>query len=392
MHENYFRQLLENYITGQISKTDQKKFFDLLEQREYQELLEQVLREEWDQNSFEEIIDPNMANLVEYYVLDRINKKNTAPVRVISFFRKYTVAAAVVVLLIVFSAVSIIFVNRHKSENEISRTKQQIKQFDVPPGSIGAILTLNNGNQIVLDSVHTGLIAQQGASRIVKVGDRLSYNSKDTSTDIIYNTISTPKGKQFPNLILADGSKVWLDAGSSIRFPVSFVGNERTVEITGQAWFDVVHNSKMPFKVIAKGTEIVDLGTEFNVTAYNDEPQIKITLLKGSIRIQSKILKPGQQAIIAPNNAMQIVNNSNIDEAIAWKNGFFSFKATDVKGIMRQLSRWYDVDVRYEGVDPTETFSGKIDRNLPLSEVLKILKKTRVHFRIEEGKKLIIQP
>jgi len=192
-------------------------------------------------------------------------------------------------------------------------------------------------------------------------------------------------------ITLSDGTKVWLDAGSSIRFPVAFVGNERKVEITGQVWFDVVHNNKMPFKVVAKGIEITDLGTQFNVNAYDDESETKITLLQGEVKVQNTLMKPGEQARISGNSSLRLVRDVDLEEVTAWKDGYFKFNKADVQTVVRQLSRWYDVDVTYTGAIPKGTFTGKIGRNLTLQEVLDGLAFTNDKFRIE-GHKLIVLP
>lgn len=271
MNEIYFRQLLDSYITGQISGPDQVKLFDLLEQEDCRKVLEQLLREEWQTGNYEEQENPQVASLVEQYVLNKINEQKPAPVRSISFFRRYRITAAAVLVFAIAGTIWLASKDASKNNNAIADTKNQTQKIDIAPGTKGAVLTLDNGKQIILDSARDGLIAEQGNSSIIKKENGLSYESDATANTALYNTITTPKGKQYPNLILADGSKVWLDAGSSIRFPVAFTGKERKVEITGQVWFEVVHNDKMPFKVMAKGVEITDLGTAFNVNAYDDE-------------------------------------------------------------------------------------------------------------------------
>jgi len=397
MNKPYFRQLLEEYILGQTSDSDKKQFFDLLEQEGYRSELEQILQAEWDENAYEEPQNEQLAGLIEQFVLQKIKLEERATPKPLPFFRRYRLAAAAVLLSAIAGITWLYSARNHRI---IPETLDQVAA-DIPSGINGAVLTLDNGRQIVLDSAGNGVLTRQGTTTIVKQGDRLAYTGdhlasasgiQKTPAGVVYNTVTTPRARQFPNLVLADGTKVWLDAGSSIRFPVAFSGKERKVEVTGQVWFDVVHNEKMPFRVMAGGIEISDLGTQFNVNAYSDENDIRITLLQGAIRLGQSILKPGQQARIPADGTMQIIDNVNTADVIAWKNGFFSFRSTDVKGIMRQLSRWYDVDVQYEGVDPKGTFTGKIDRNLTLAQVLKVLESARIHFRIEQNRKLIIMP
>jgi hypothetical protein len=391
--------LFNRYKDGTATGPERKALLEIVQLQELQEALKELIAKETQQvDSGMLVINKEQTQARADELLQKIlaaveEEADVIPMKeyvvkrgpiTIGWWRY--IAAASVILFIAFGTWFIVSKKQAEKKDIAIKTIQ-----DIHPATNGAILTLDNGKQIILDSVHNGLIAQQGNSNIVKRGQELSYQSTGKATAVSYNMITTPKGRQYPNLILSDGSKVWLDAGSSIRFPVSFTGNERKVEITGQVWFDVVHNSRMPFKVVVKGIEINDLGTQFNVNAYDDEEKIKVTLLQGAINIQSRILKPGQQAQ-SENGHLSIVKGVDIDEVMAWKNGFFSFRQTDVKGIMRELSRWYDVEVRYEGINPTETFTGEIDRNLTLSEVLKILEKTRVHFRIEEGRKLVILP
>jgi ferric-dicitrate binding protein FerR (iron transport regulator) len=266
----------------------------------------------------------------------------------------------------------------------------------VAPGGNRAVLTLSDGTQIPLDSAGNGVLAQQGNTRITKLSNgQLAYNGSGTSeSQVLYNTMSTPLGGQY-KLILPDGTTVWLNAGSSISYPTAFSGAERSVSITGEAYFDVAKNEKMPFRVKAGNTTIEVLGTAFNINAYKDEASINTTLLTGAVRVsalqQVQTLKPGQQARVSA-GAMQVVNHVDINEVMAWKKGFFSFTDADLPTVMRQLSRWYNVQVTYEGDIPQRLFTGEIGRDLTLAQVLKGLTKTRIKYRIENGNRIIIQP
>jgi ferric-dicitrate binding protein FerR (iron transport regulator) len=214
------------------------------------------------------------------------------------------------------------------------------------------------------------------------------------SDDIIFNTIETPKGGKF-QIRLPDGSKVWLNAASSIRFPAKFAGSKRKVELRGEAYFEVAHDESKIFEVNARNQTVQVLGTHFNINAYEDEPSVNTTLLEGSVRISdvrtnvSQLLKPGEQSQLS--EQIEIINLKNTNEAVAWKDGYFQFDEADIKTVMRQIERWYDVSVVYEGNLPNYRFAGEIERNLSLLQVLKVLEKTNVHFRLE-GREVIVMP
>lgn len=269
---------------------------------------------------------------------------------------------------------------------------------DVEPGGDKAVLTLGDGSTITLDNAEDGELAAQGNLKVIKLNaGRLAYKKDAANNGAIvpeYNTISTPRGGRY-EVILPDETRVWLNAASSLRFPTAFVGNERVVELSGESYFEVAHRPDQPFKVkFADGAEIKVLGTHFNIQAYKDET-VKATLLEGAIEIskqaRSGIMKPGQQAVIRKEGDMRILSNADTEEAIAWKNGYFQFNRADIATIMRQIERWYDVEVEFRGNIPDKEFVGKVSRNARVSEVLKILELSKIHFMIE-GKKIIVMP
>lgn len=282
-----------------------------------------------------------------------------------------------------------------KPVSEIASTEKPTLLNDVTPGGNKAVLTLSNGAKIVLDSAANGTLAQQGNARISKVNSGLlAYNlSIEKPTEILFNTLSTPRGGQY-KLILPDGTAVWLNAASTITYPTAFKGNERKVSITGEAYFEVTKDKTKPFYVKVNQMEVEVLGTHFNINAYSDEKTINTTLLEGSVKIkkdnQVALLKPGQQAQ-SNGQVIKIVRDVNLNQVMAWKNGFFNFNNADLQLVMRQLGRWYDVEVIYEREIPKIQFMGEIERDLNLSDVLDVLKRTNVHFRIE-GKKIIVLP
>lgn len=261
---------------------------------------------------------------------------------------------------------------------------------DIAPGKQGAVLVLANGQEVVLDSTQNGMVAMQNGARVMLQNGNLSYDAdKHKETAITYNTLRIPKGRQF-QLTLPDGSKVWLNAASSLRYPTVFSGSERKVEITGEAYFDIAPIAKQPFKVnVNNKTEIAVLGTQFNVNAYANENVMKATLLQGSIKVADKILQPGQQAQTTQETI--VVNNIDTAQVTAWKEGLFNFEGAHLQEVMRQLERWYDIEVVYENGVPDTEFSGEMTKGISLNGVLIALEKSGVHFR-REGRKLIVLP
>jgi ferric-dicitrate binding protein FerR (iron transport regulator) len=238
---------------------------------------------------------------------------------------------------------------------------------------------------------------QQGNTKIIKSANgHIAYNKTLTSTSTpIYNTMTTPRGGKY-DLELSDGTRVWLNASSSITYPIAFSGTERRVTVTGEAYFEVAKNKDMPFKINVDGQEEVQvLGTHFNIMAYSDEPLIKTTLLEGSVKIVKNkttgMLKPGQQAQMTTDGKLSVTDDADINAVMAWKNGQTLFVNEDIKTIMRRASRWYDVDIEYQGGVPARLFTGGISRESNLSVLLKVLELNKIHFKAA-GKKLIVTP
>ena len=264
---------------------------------------------------------------------------------------------------------------------------------DLPPGKEGALLTLADGRTIVLDSLAPGAISADSHNRIMLRQGSLDYahwQQANGNASTQYNTMQTPRGRQF-QLTLPDGTRVWLNAMSSIRFPVTFPGNSREVTITGEAYLEVEKDAARPFIVHSNGIVTEVLGTAFNVNAYGDEDATRITLINGKVVVsdadQRTILKPGTQATC--NNKNILLAEVDADQAIAWKNGIFNFHQTSLQSAMRQIARWYDVEIEYGKDVPAITFAGKIQRSLSLKQILKGLEDEQVHFTIA-GKKLIV--
>jgi transmembrane sensor len=321
---------------------------------------------------------------------------------------KYKYLAAAVTMGAVLTAIAYFWLqNKPATTNNIPVAKAAVN--DVLPGGNKAILKLSDGKTIVLDNAQNGLLAQQGAVQIEKQEGQLVYKHSTSTAEPLYNKLGTPAGGQF-KLKLPDGTWVWLNASSFIMYPTAFTGKERSVSVYGEAYFEVAtlrlrSGQKMPFKVNVltsggesrNGTEVEVLGTHFNINAYNNEALIKTSLLEGKVKIvsnyyngkQTAILKPGQQAQVEVEGKMKVKENASMEEVVAWKNGEFFFQSADIGTLMRQVARWYDIDVSYPNGMPKDRFSGKIGRNVNLSQLLEILKYSEVKFELKE-KTLIV--
>lgn len=321
--------------------------------------------------------------------------------------KSYNIVAAAVVMATMIGAGSYFWIFKKPTAMPSPTGTVQVKPRDLPPGRDAATLTLADGKTIILDSAN-GAISKQGSATVINNNGRVSYanaNGNEGQPAVVYNKVSTARGNQY-QLVLADGSKVWLNSASSLRFPTSFTGNRREVELDGEGYFEITKNAAKPFHVKTRTQDIKVLGTHFNVNAYSDEAAVKTTLLEGSVIVKSEAggqkpeataqnsvtLKPGEQAVLSQANSPFTIHHSpDIDQVIAWKNGWFEFDDTDIKTIMRQISRWYDVDIRYETKTNNEKYGGRISRNLNLSNILKMLENYGVHFRLERKTLYVIR-
>jgi ferric-dicitrate binding protein FerR (iron transport regulator) len=296
-------------------------------------------------------------------------------------------AAAAAIIIVLSGAVCLLI--RRFPTPEIAKTPVH----DVAPGGNKAILTLANGSHIALDSAQKGLLTQQQDAVIEKTADgSIRYAtangiSASPAGAPQYNIISTPRGGQYA-VTLSDGTRVMLNAASSLRYPAVFTGKDRHVELSGEAWFDIARDKQHPFIVTSGDQDIQVLGTQFNLNAYDDEPGIKTTLLTGSVIVsnrsthRSHSLSPGQQSLLTATNLS--ISTADTEEATAWKNGYFMFESKDIASIMRTVARWYDVDVKFDGPQPTDKFNGTVQRLVNVSQVLRKLELTnKVHFNIE---------
>ncbi|OFY38446.1 MAG: hypothetical protein A2X18_02930 [Bacteroidetes bacterium GWF2_40_14] len=328
-------------------------------------------------------------------MLSEILKRTGTEKPVVKFKRSVLlrqVAAAAALILTLGTGGYFIYSNIKTSslaKNEVIDLKP-----DLPPGGNKALLTLSDGSTILLDSAQNGVVASQANTKVLKLDNgRIAYNSiGGDDTETVYNMISTPRGGQY-ELNLPDGSRVMLNASSSIRFPVAFKGAERKVEITGEAYFEVTKDRKMPFIVTVRGMNVEVLGTHFNISAYEEDKSIKTTLLEGSVKVTQGInlalLSPGEQAQLNEDGDITVTKGVNTDEIVAWTNGWFEFNSFNIEEIMLRIGRWYDVDIEYNGQISKETFSGIVSRSSNISQVLMIMEQAGIKFKIE-GKKITV--
>ncbi|WP_121812220.1 FecR family protein [Mucilaginibacter kameinonensis] len=344
-------------------------------------------------HELEEIKQDTFSNLQTYIGTFKPNQYPAQNNKVILLTYVKWIAAAVLL------SISITFY--YYKQHSIVQQNNVIAKNDIAPGGNKAILTLADGSKLVLDDTKNGKLATQGKTIVQKTGSgMLAYLSSalgSNTSEVTYNTVTTPRGGQY-NVVLPDGTQVWLNAASSLKFPTTFTGKERSVELIGEAYFEVAKNKAMPFHVSSAGQTIEVLGTHFNVNTYSDETALKTTLFEGSVKITkgtlSAMLKPGQQSTISNNEtatAIKVTEVTDIDEIMAWKNGKFHFNDTDIKTVMRQISRWYDVDIEYTGKLPDDdVFTGTFPRSLTAAKALKILEFSGVNFKIE-GRKIIVK-
>ncbi|WP_428329403.1 FecR family protein [Mucilaginibacter sp.] len=402
MKKATLRRLLRQYLNNTISSTDCNELLSYLSNTDPDEIADIV-----DEDFFSLDEGPAFSAKQSNEVLNRIQADPrfakvaadhvVSEPKVIKFYQKRWLQVAAAVLVFVTGGLLTVYnTNSLKSTNKlIAKQKATV----IVPGGQKAILTMGNGKTIVLDSAANGLLAKTGTSNVLKTHNgQIIYNTGATANDaadeVSYNTLSTPKGGEY-QVVLPDGTKVWLNAASSITYPVAFVGNERRVKLTGEAYFEVAKNKSKPFYVkMNNDVEVKVLGTHFNIAAYSDDAEITTTLLEGSVQITKNkaqsLLSPGQQAVINYKSDNIAVSEANIDDAMAWKNGYFIFNDDNITGIMKKISRWYDVDVEYKGTIPDQNFGGTFHRSKSITELLHHLEKIgKIHFKVS-GRRITV--
>ncbi|MEO6328272.1 MAG: FecR domain-containing protein [Ginsengibacter sp.] len=384
--------LLNAYCEHNLIEEEEHELFAWVNENRNHDWLQQHIQKLTEQHqSKHPIYDVDWEHLYSRIIDNSPMQKPGLIVRLIALLR-WSAAAAVILL---FGAGVYLYLNHPSAKSIASKTTRKPIKPDndvVAPATNKAVLTLADGRMIELDSIKDGTLARQGNVQIVKQTDgQITYNG--VSGEDLYNTLNVPRGSKVVTVRLSDGTQVWLNSESSLRYPAAFAGTERKVQITGEAYFEVAHNPGIPFIVKKDAIEIEVFGTRFNINSYGDEGMNKVTLLEGSIKVSlnnyQNLLKPGQQAQIT--NDIKLVNAVDIEKVMAWKNGKFQFgEKADLHLIMKKIARWYDVDVEYEGGPVTQRFGGEMPMNSNLSQVLEILKTSGVKFTID-GKKVIVK-
>jgi transmembrane sensor len=398
-----FRQ--EHLIIGEILAK-----YPLITEEEHRVL------DEWKQKNdnsqlFDSIIETKQVDLQRMVAIldgmEAVREKYLdavpeAPVKKMHGHSNWKMYAAAAALIMLFISGAIWMNNRKRADVAKTEEKPLPVAHDAAPGKFKAKLRLADGSIIVLDSAVNKALAEQGGTIVVNEDGKLVYKNTNSKKEVLYNTLFTNKGETYLTQ-LSDGTKVWLNSQSSIHYPVAFNGDVRKVEIIGEAYFEVApsvgKNGKRPFIVEVNGMEVEVLGTHFNINSYSEEDAVKTTLLEGKVSVHSAanntktILNPGEQAILRHGQDQRIAvkKDVDIDAEVAWRFGYFNFNNTDLKTMMRQLQRWYDVDVVYQGEIPDVQFLGEIPRELSLSQVLNVLQKQNIHFKTV-GKKIIVTP
>ncbi len=392
MDQNRIRFLLKLYAANHATPAELEELFDLLKTAEPDDQLKKLFVETVIHKEPEIILPEENWDAI----WDNISAKalqqpqRRAPVKL------WSRAAAAAVVIGVIGVAGFFILNKKKQDIPVA-VKRSVDKNDIRPGGNRAILTLADGTSIVLDTAQNGYVANQSNTRILKLNAGvLSYKMEKTNAGkVLMNTITTPPGGQY-EIELEDSTKVWLNSASSLVFPTSFTGKERRVELKGEGYFEVTKNALKPFHVTVNNMDVRVLGTHFNIMSYSDEENINTTLLEGKVNITvnnvTKSLTPGKAAILNKTTESIQIDKANVEQAIAWKNGEFRFKNTGIKELMRQVARWYDVDVAYETTSTDQYFTASLPRMQNISELLETLELTgTVHFKID-GRKIIVLP
>ena len=409
------KYLLDQYANQTASRAEENELFKIIGETEHDNLIKSIMFKmmqtgessaELNNDRWQTVLN---KVLNQQYKTDRGSagiKRPSSKVEVNTsqkklYLKKWFAAASI--LLVFFSGWYYLFSAKNVLPASITKNQpgNDKSEVNIPAGRDQAVLTLDDGSAINLDSVKNGTLTRQGNTKIVKgdKGELLYYVDRQSSDVSGYNTISIPRGGKY-EIVLCDGSKVWLNAASSLKYPTSFKGKIRHVTLTGEGYFEVAKNSSMPFQVTINDMTVEVLGTHFNINGYRDEHSVATTLLEGSVKVTTAVsqnaesntvvLKPGQQADLAKDGRLKISSPENIEQVIAWKENNFEFNNDIIPVIMRQISRWYDVEVDYKGSIPARRLTGKFSRDVTLNQLIEMLRYTGVNMKIE-NKKIIIR-
>lgn len=384
--KDHYQQLLQRFLDNNCTPGETEELFDFLQQDASNRLLLEEMSASFGSPAQQDV----------GLWRDRVREKlllATQPVKVVPFYKKWLPKVAAAVLLLAIATIGWQYYRTAKNVTPLSSLANT--QPDPLPGGNKAMLTLANGATVVLDSAANNAIPSQGATKVIRINGQLKYEAGQAANDaVVFNTLTTPRGGQY-KVELPDGTLVWLNAASSLRFPTAFTGGERTVILNGEGYFEVAHRSNMPFKVQLGSGVVEVLGTHFNIMAYPNETKVRTTLLEGAVKVTHNThaarLVPGQQASWMADGSNITVITADTDEAVSWKEGYFQFNRASLADVMRQLQRWYNVEVRYEGSTSKREFWGKIPRNVRLSEALKILELSSVHYSMKNDTIIIHQ-
>jgi transmembrane sensor len=399
-------ELIDSYISGTASAAEKEQFFHLLEDDgQFASLFEEILQEQYNADVFETEPNEKLRSLIQARLQRAIREQEPKETARLVTFRR--IAAAAIVLFVVGGLW--LMLNKKSGVDHPQTTVAKTNDIEAPKET-RAVITLADGTKVYLDSAENGTIAQQNNVAVVRNkegeiiyamspagGGGLNDSPNDKRPGVDYNTLSNPRGSKVISLTLSDGTKVWLNSESSLKYPTVFNTGTRDVEITGEAYFEVAHNASKPFHVKKGETDVTVLGTHFNVNAYADEESLKVTLLEGSVQVSLRNsassavkIKPGEQAVVnTTSHSLLTTGSVDTDAVMAWKNGFFSLENTNIETVMRQMARWYDIQVVYES-KPTKIFRGSIPREMSAAKVLNALEETGgVHFKID-GRKVTV--
>ena len=391
MEKENFHKLLDKYISGEASQEEEQRLLNFYGSFNSSSEIDQI---------------PGLDDLKDK-IFDKISEKITPEEDYSQSFNLYYLKSFSIAAMILLTITTGIYFYSNRTLHEEEQFVELSVNNDILPGNNKAILTLADGSKISLDDAANGLLASQGNIAITKTENgEIVYekNSLDKNKGIlspsVINTIQTPKGGKY-QVRLPDGSKVWLNSASTLSYPTTFTGLERKVKLKGEAYFEITSNKKIPFRVESEGQIVEVLGTHFNINSYDDEDFTKTTLLEGSVRVilnsksdvlgKTRMLKPGEQSLTNSSQSGIRIENADTEKAVAWKNGYFKFKNTPIQQIMREVERWYDVELVYEGTMPTDEFTGFISNEVNISGVLKILEQSGgVKFSVK-GKKIKVK-
>lgn len=385
----HIQKLLTDYVSNVIAPADYEELMDYIERSREDRELYHFMDQVWNSRPVTKSFTALQSGLLYKNIINDPRFSAPPVQKNIPFYKNRYYIAAAALLFICLSA-GLLFFNNYTPKPQTQR--DNLVQNNIAPGSNKATLTLEDGRKIILTDAINGRLANQAGVNISKTADgQLVYKISDQENKkLSYNSIETPRGGQY-QVNLPDGTRIWMNSASVLKFPTSFAAQaSRRVELSGEAYFEVAHDPKHPFRVKTAHQEVEVLGTHFNINSYTDEASTRTTLLQGRVKVNSTLLKPGQESVLTPNSIL--VKPADIETTMAWKNGYFLFKNEDLPGIMRKISRWYDVEIVYPESLADKHFEGSISRFKNVAEVLRKFELTgNIHFKIE-GRRITAMP